>query len=149
MKVFIDRNSLGHGRVWNHCTNRHSLLGMICKEAGLTDEEIDFRMSLVLSKTKEDEKAKLPETSKVLPGTLSPFFTADSSWSPNSNKYKGSKKFKLTDLGVRLENLNDSVVSPGLGAWEATDEWLTQVEVMCAEGGVEVAWGVKPEESEE
>ena len=44
MKVNIDTVTLGRGQLWNHCNERYDIMGLVCKEAGLEDDDMDHRM---------------------------------------------------------------------------------------------------------
>jgi hypothetical protein len=107
-------------------------MGLACKEAGLDDDDMDHRVCVIL---KKDPKEDL--NTRSLPGELSPFFITAKSWDPISQAYKGSLKFSLNQLGLKIAGLSDALVS---GDVEDLDEWKKQVVAALFEGGIGVEW---------
>ncbi len=95
MKITINVAALGRGQLWNHCTERYDIMGLICKEAGIKDDAMDNRMCVIL---KKDPKEDI--NTQTLPDDLSRFFTATKDWNPISKVHKGSFKFGLNELGL-------------------------------------------------
>jgi len=135
MKITVDVTTLGRKQLWNHCTERHDILGLVCKEAGIKDSEMDHRMCVILKKDDDDDV-----NTRSLPSELSPFFTETKSWSPISKTYKGSVRFGLNELGLKIADMNDSYVSGGIGDDDALAEWESQVVAALFEGGIGVDW---------
>lgn len=134
MKVNIDVATLGRGQLWNHCNERYGIMGLVCREIGLEDDDMDYRTCVIL---KKDPKEDI--NTRKLPDELSTFFVEAKNWEPISQHYKDSLKFILNELGLKIAGLNDALVS---GAVEDQDEWTKQVVAALFEGGVGVEWGV-------
>ena len=132
MKITINTVALGRGQLWNHCNKRYNIMGLIGKEAELEDDDMDHRMCVILKKDPKED-----DNTRDLPDELSPFFVTAKNWSPISKHYKGSLKFSLNELGMKVVSLNDSLVSDDV---EDLDEWKRQVVATLFEGGVGVEW---------
>jgi hypothetical protein len=136
MKITIDIATLGIKQLWNHCNERYDIMGLVCKEAGLQDDDMDHRTCVILKKDLKEEM-----NSRDLPAKLSPFFVQEKNWNPVSQSYKGSLKFNLSELGMRIISLNDSLLtSPEDWYVEGEGGWKAQVATALSDGGVDVEW---------
>lgn len=132
MNIIINTVALGRGQLWNHCNERYSIMGLVGKEAGLEDDDMDHRVCAILKKDPKED-----DNTRALPDELSPFFVTAKVWNPISEHYKKSLKFSLNELGLQIAWLNDSMV---LGGVENLDEWKKQVVATLFEGGIGVEW---------
>ncbi|MHA2280044.1 MAG: hypothetical protein ACXAC5_04100 [Promethearchaeota archaeon] len=133
MKIKVNIGTLGRGQLWNHCNERYGIMGLVCKEAGLEDDDMDHRMCVILKKDPKEEV-----NTRTLPDELSPFFVKTKDWNPISPHYKGSLKFSLNELGLRISGMNDALVSGSIG--EDVDGWMKRLVALLFEGGVGVEW---------
>ena len=132
MELSINTLDLGKGRLWNNCNERYCALGLVCKEAGIADDDMGQRDSIVFKKRPDEKDAngQVKEFPlKNLPNELSLFFTEDTGWSPISLTYKDSKKFRANTLGQKIIDLNDN----------RPDGWKEQLVETLVLGGVDLA----------
>lgn len=125
MQVNINASRLGAKQLWNQHNEKYCTLGAVCKQAGVEDDEMNHRVSIVFKPGEKTPARDLPEDLKL-------FFVEDTSWNPVSESYKGSRKFKANTLGQKVIDLNDS----------RPDGWQDQMVETLALGGVELVWEV-------
>ena len=132
MQVTINPDFLGKGQLYDHCTELHCALGRICEAAGVEDDEMNHRKSIVFKrieavKNAEGTVVKAEVPAKDLPEELIPFFV-EQDWNPIS--YEGARKFVPTDLGESIIRISDV----------RSKSWQEQFTSKLAEENVEVVW---------
>ena len=137
MEVNLSLVNRGKGQLWNHCSERHCILGMVCKAAGVEDFEMNHRLSIVFKHQEtKDVAGKVIKTipAKALPEELTSFFEEEKGWAKRTGM-KGSRRYKVNDLGNTVALLNDS--GPGQvpqAMWEA------KVLEVLAYGDIQAIW---------
>ena len=134
MQVSINLRELGLGSLWNRLTGKHCSLGLVCKAAGIEDEEMNAGKSVVFFR-QPDEKDKLGRVTKEFPvrdfpSELTPFFSKNTKWDPMSIRYLNSSSFVATELGQEVITIND----------QRREGWQDKLMEALAKGGVELIW---------
>ena len=136
MQVEVNLSTLGRAMLWNHCNEQHCIMGFACSAAGVTDEQMEYRKSLVFKQEEErDIQGKIVKVlapAPELPPELAPFFTEVEGWA-ESTKTQGALKYTLNDLGNRIVAHNDNRIS-------VSDSWRETAAALFAEGDVELTW---------
>jgi len=136
MQVEVHLSSLGTKMLWNHCNERRCIVGFACLAAGITDEQMEYRKSLVFKQEEmKDIEGKVIEVvapARELPPELAPFFDMAVGWAESTGT-KGALKYSLNDLGTRIAAHNDNRTS-------VDDAWMEEASALFAQGGVELTW---------
>jgi len=133
MQLNLDVTRLGRCQLFNPSNEKHCVVGLICKAAGLEDLEMNSRKGLVFIQVDDETPPK------DLPVELEPFFD-EVAWNPVVKSLKGSRKFMLSTVGNQIANLSDT----GLAGESAN--WQEQITDVLASNNVEATWG--PDEPE-
>ena len=134
MNLNINKKSLRSGHLFNSGSEHLCALGAVCRAAGINDEEMSTRRSIVFKKKPDEKNAQGQVTKtfavKELPEELVPFFIEDTGWEPIGESFRGSRKFIFTELGRSVAKINDT----------RTINWVEKLTETLSYGGVDITW---------